>query len=227
MQPFFITGSGTDIGKTLVMTALCWQLKQAGKTVTALKPVISGYNPKDMKGDAALILKSCGLVPSPPLMETIAPWRYTLALSPAMAASREGNLVDLPSLTAFCREHAGLASDVLLVEGVGGVMSPLSDTHTMLDWMEALAWPALLVVGSYLGAVSHALTAFEALRLRQVPVRAVIVSESELTPVPLEAMAESLAKFLPRDLPIVKMPRIVEKEEQWKYVPPIAWICDQ
>ena len=63
--PFFITGAGTEIGKTLVTTSLCWQLKQRGHQVTALKPVITGYDAKDDNNDAALILKSCGVTASP------------------------------------------------------------------------------------------------------------------------------------------------------------------
>ncbi|MDE3038475.1 MAG: dethiobiotin synthase, partial [Pseudomonadota bacterium] len=168
MSSFFITGTGTGIGKTLVMTALCRQLKASGKTVTALKPVISGYDPKDKNNDAALILKSCGLAPSPALMETIAPWRYAAPLSPSMAAAKENNPVDMQALVKFCRDHAALASDAVLAEGAGGVMSPLTENETMLDWMEALGWPAILVGGSYLGALSHMLSAFEALKSRGV-----------------------------------------------------------
>ena len=58
MKPFFITSTGTGIGKTLTTTSLCWQLRQQGKSVTALKPVISGYDPIDLDNDSAKILKS-------------------------------------------------------------------------------------------------------------------------------------------------------------------------
>jgi len=149
MQPFFITSTGTNIGKTLVTTALVWQLRQAGKMVTALKPVISGYDPNDAQSDSALILQSYGLTPAHDLAASISPWRYTIPLAPNMAAAKEGKPVEFEKLVAFCREHMALASDIVLVEGVGGVMVPLDNAHTVLDWMVALGWPVILV-GGYL-----------------------------------------------------------------------------
>lgn len=226
MPSFFITGSGTGVGKTLVMTILCWQLRQSGKTVTALKPVITGYNPEDAGNDAALILKSCGLVSSPALMATIAPWRYRAPLSPSMAAAQEGNPVDVEALAQFCRDHAALESDVVLAEGVGGVMSPLTETQTVLDWMEALGWPVILASGSYLGALSHTLASLEALKSRRIRVQALVVSESEGSPVSLVETAVALEKFLPSALPVVKLPRIGGKGELWKQAPPISWMCE-
>jgi dethiobiotin synthetase len=226
MQPFFVTSSGTEIGKTLVTTTLCWQLKRAGKNVTALKPVISGYDPKDKQSDTALILQSLGVPPSPQVMEFISPWRYALPLAPAMAAAKEGNAVDLQKLIAFCREHAEMANDFLLIEGVGGVMAPLNDTATMLDWMRALKWPAFLVAGTYLGSLSHTLTAYEVLKNRGIPVRALVLSESERSSVSLDDTAKALEKFLPASIPVVKLPRIAAREEMWKHLPSISWICD-
>jgi len=86
---FFITGTGTEIGKTLVTTALCWQLKERGFNVTALKPVVSGFDADDMESDSALILKSCGLKPSEKMIKTISPWQFAAPLAPNMAASKE------------------------------------------------------------------------------------------------------------------------------------------
>jgi dethiobiotin synthetase len=69
--------------------------------------------------------------------------------------------------------------DIVLIEGVGGVMVPLNDRRTVLDWIEALGIPVLLVIGTYLGSISHTLTALTALRQRQIPIRALIINESE------------------------------------------------
>src|SRR5271170_2710815 len=101
MKSFFITSTGTDIGKTLTTCSLCWQMRNHGKTVTALKPVISGYNPLDLNNDSAKILKSCGLTPTPVLMETISPWRYAQPIAPNMAAALRGNPVDFNALVKF------------------------------------------------------------------------------------------------------------------------------
>lgn len=226
MRPFFITSSGTGVGKTHLTTTLCWQLAQAGKKVTALKPVISGFRPEDDSSDSALILKSLGLSPAPEMMEAISPWRYSAPLAPNMAAEREARPAPaLDALVAFCREHASLENDFLLVEGVGGVMVPLSHEHTVMDWMVALGWPVILVVGSYLGTISHTLTAIEVLRQRGVSLHALVVSESPQSDVPMDDTVKTFERFVAMEIPIIKLPRI-DKPEPWAHMPPIRWLVD-
>jgi dethiobiotin synthetase len=225
MQPYFITSTGTGIGKTLITSALCWQLRQQGRKVTALKPVISGYSPVDMECDSARILKSCGITPTPQAMEALSPWRYGVALAPNMAARIEGNPLNFDKLVEFCREHMQLENGMLLVEGVGGVMVPLTDRHTVLDWMQALDWPLILVAGSYLGSISHTLTAFEVIRARGLTLHSVVLCESCEQAVDLGATADTLESFLPKTIPVVKIPRIDSMVDTWKHVPPISWMC--
>lgn len=224
-QPFFITSSGTDIGKTLVTTTLCWQLRQRGLKVTALKPVITGFNFTDMQSDTALILQSCGLTPTPELVRTISPWRYDAPISPNLAAARENTVVPFDEVVTFCREHAALKTDVLLVEGSGGVMAPLDDSHTMLDLMHQLAWPVIVVVGSYLGALSHTLTTIEVLRARHMAISALVISESAGSEVSLADTVEGLIRLVPSDIPVVRLPRVRAQTEIWKHQPNISWIC--
>lgn len=226
MKPFFITGSGTGIGKTLLTTALCWQLHSQGKKITALKPVITGYDANNQANDTALILRSLGLSAQPKLMEAISPWRYAAPLSPNMAAAGEKRPIDTEALVAFCREHASLKTDIVLAEGAGGVMTPITDSFTMRDLMLALRWPVLLVGGSYLGAISHTLTAFEALTACGLAVKAVVISASPQKDVPLDDTAATIEKFVPDTIPVVKVPRMPEKEELWKHVPSLHWICE-
>jgi dethiobiotin synthetase len=226
MSSVFITGTGTDVGKTLVMTALCWQLRQLGKKITAIKPVMSGFDPKDPKSDAALILKSCGLVPTQELMKAITPWQFRAALSPHRAAAREGKTLAFDEVVKFCKDHTGLNSDVVLAEGAGGLMSPLSNDRTMLDCMSELQWPVVLVAGNYLGCISHTLTAIEVLRSRKLPIRALVISASEKNSIPLDDTAETIKKFIPADIPVVRVPRVQQAEELWKYMPPISWIVE-
>jgi dethiobiotin synthetase len=225
-SPFFITGTGTDIGKTLVTTTLCWQLRQNRHHVTALKPVISGFAAEDRESDSALILKSCGLKPTPQTMKAISPWQFAAPFSPHMAARKEKKFIVFEEVVAFCEEHAACESDIVLVEGAGGVMSPLDDTHTVLDWMARLRWPAILVGGSYLGAISHTLTALAALHQRRIPLAALIVSESKGSEVSLEETAQGLSSLVPPTIAIVKLPHARGQKELWKAMPNIGWICD-
>lgn len=226
MQPYFITSSGTGIGKTLLTCTLCWQLRHSGNKVTPLKPIISGFHPDDLSNDTARILQSCGLRPTPEMMATISPWRYGAELSPNMAAAKENRPAPtLAEVVRFCKDHAGIDTDVLLVEGVGGVMVPINDEHTVLDWIEALDWPVILVVGSYLGSISHTLTALEVLRARRRKIAALVVSESAGSSVSLADTVQTLEQFIADDVAVVKLPRAGGQEQPWKLQPLISWIC--
>jgi dethiobiotin synthetase len=196
MTTVFVTASGTGVGKTFVTCRLVGELAAAGRTVRALKPVASGFDAASPEGsDSYLLLQAQGLPVTPQNLDTVSPWRFAAPLSPDMAAAREGRSIPFDALVAHCRamsEHDGIT----LIEGVGGVMVPLDAKHTVLDWIAALGAPALLVVGSYLGTLSHSLTAAAALHQRGVPLLGVVISESEEQPVPAEETAATLARFV-------------------------------
>ena len=206
MTAVFITSSGTEIGKTFVTLALVEELKAAGRRVRALKPVASGFDAEHPEGsDTALLLHAQGLAATPPNLDAVSPWRFAAPLSPDMAAARERRTIPFDALVAHCRE-AGQSAGTTLIEGIGGVMVPLDERHTVLDWIAALGAPALLVVGSYLGTLSHGLTAAAALRERGVRLLAVVVSESPEQPVPPEETAAAFARFV-APAPVLVLPR--------------------
>jgi dethiobiotin synthetase len=177
---YFITSTGTGVGKTFVAAALIRQARSAGKCVVAVKPLISGFDPEKIaETDTGLLIDALGMQSTSANIERISPWRYAAPLAPSVAARREGQKIDFERLVAFSREAAKSDSEVMLVEGVGGVMAPIDDTHTVLDWLQHSGMPALLVVGSYLGAFSHTLTALEVIRMRNICLAAIIVNESE------------------------------------------------
>lgn len=214
MSRLFVTGAGTGIGKTFVTCLLLRRLRAAGHWARALKPVISGFDPADMAGsDSGLILSAMDEVADHAAVGAISPWRFSAPISPDMAAVREGREIDVGELIAFCRYAAPAETEgTLIVEGVGGVMAPLSDDETVLDWMAGLAWPVLLVCGSYLGALSHALTAAEAVRLRGLALAGLVVSESADNPVALEESAATLRRFLD-PVPVIALPRLASPSE--------------
>jgi dethiobiotin synthetase len=206
MTAVFVTSSGTGIGKTLVTLRLIEELRTAGRSVQALKPVASGFDAAHPDGsDTALLLRAQGLDLGAKNLEAVSPWRFTAPLSPDMAASRERRSIPFDALVGHCRV-ASERRGVTLIEGIGGVMTPLDAEHTVLDWIEALGAPALLVVGSYLGTLSHSLTAASALRARGVTIAGVVVSESEEQPVPAAETAATLVRFL-TPVPICVVPR--------------------
>jgi dethiobiotin synthetase len=205
MTALFVTSSGTGIGKTFVTLRLVEELHAAGRRVQALKPVASGFDAARPEGsDTEMLLRAQGLAVTPENLARVSPWRFSAPLSPDMAAERERRSIPFDALVAHCRS-ASRREGMTLIEGVGGVMVPLDAEHTVLDWIDALAAPALLVVGSYLGALSHSLTAAEALRCRGVRLLAVVVSESAEQPVPAADTAATLARFVAA--PVRVLPR--------------------
>ena len=184
----FVTGAGTGVGKTYVTAALVRAFRAAGRPVTVCKPVLSGFDPaSDPAHDAAILAGAAGLDPADAgVIGRIAPWRFAAPLSPDMAAAREGRTIPFDELVAFCRGSidATAADGVTLIEGVGGAMVPLDDRHTVRDWIAALRVSAILVGGTYLGAISHLLTAAAALDAGAIPCAAIVLSESLDNPVP-------------------------------------------
>ncbi len=211
MTAWFVTSSGTEIGKTLVVSVLARALRRRAVPVHAIKPVITGFTPETAEmSDTARILDALDLAMTGKAVAKISPWRFAAPLSPDMAAGREGRTLELDEIVAFCR-GAAAADTVLLVEGIGGVMVPLNDRATVLDLMAALGFPAILVVGSYLGALSHSLTAASALAGRGVDLAAMVVSETDQSPVRLAETADVLGRFLD-PAPVIALPRLAGED---------------
>lgn len=208
MSAFFVTATGTDIGKTFVTAGLIRLLRAGGRAVEALKPVITGFDPNaPERSDAGALLAALGLPLLPAEIDRISPWRYTAPLAPNMAARREGRPLDFDRLVEFSQNAASRARGTLLIEGIGGVMVPLDDTRTVLDWIVALRMPLLLVTGSYLGSISHTLTCIDVLQRRGLAIKALVVNETPGSTVTMDDTVKTLAHFAP-SIPLVALPRL-------------------
>lgn len=206
MPALFVTATGTNIGKTFVSCGLISRLRQEGRTVEAIKPVVTDFDPAAADAsDPAILLAALGRPQAD--IPAISPWRFKAPLSPDLAARREGRAIDFAQLVDFCQAAIGSAKDALLVEGIGGIMVPLDDRNTVLDWMLALRLPLILVTGSYLGALSHTLSAVDVLRGRDLRIDAAVVSESVASPVPLDDTVAVIARFV-QPIPVFALPRL-------------------
>jgi dethiobiotin synthetase len=196
MTTAFITATGTDIGKTFVTAGLIRHLRAAGRTADAIKPVISGFDPDAwQESDPAVLLAALDRRPTLDELDRISPWRFKAPLSPHMAARREGRAIDFQEVVDFCRRTMAARSGFLFIEGIGGIMVPLDDHRTVLDWMSMLRIPIVLVAGSYVGTMSHTLTSLEVLVRRNLNVAAVVISESEGSAASLEDTVATLQRF--------------------------------
>ncbi len=205
MTAIFITATGTDIGKTFVAASLIGHFRQMGRLVDAIKPVVSGFDPvQAAASDSGILLDALGLPVTAAEIDRISPWRFRAALSPDLAAAREGRSIDVDSVITFCQTTIEQRRDMLLIEGVGGVMVPLDGERTILDVMMALQVPLILVTGSYLGTISHTLTALDALYQRGLKILAIVVSETPGSTVPLDETVAAIARFAG---PVIGLPR--------------------
>jgi dethiobiotin synthetase len=208
MTAVFITATGTDIGKTFVATGLIRHIRGRGRAVDALKPVVSGFDPDAWQdSDPAALLAALGRPSALDEVERVSPWRFKAPLSPNMAARREGRVIAFQDVVEFCRRSMAGRRGVLLIEGIGGIMVPLDDRRTVLDWMSVLRIPIILVAGSYVGTISHTLTSLEVLARRNLNVAAVVVSESEGSPASLEDTVATVQLFAD-SIEVVGIPRL-------------------
>lgn len=208
MTAHFVTATGTDIGKTFVSACLLRHWRNAGRDPDAFKPLVSGIDPADPTGsDPAALIDAMGLALTPDTLDRVSPWRFAAPLAPNMAARMEGRLVPYAAMLAACRRRIADARGPLLIEGVGGVMAPVDDGRTVLDWMAELGLPAILVAGTYLGTISHILTAHAVLRARGLRVTALVLSQTPGGTVPPADTVAALAPFLD-GLPVLTLPRL-------------------
>lgn len=168
MTAYFVTGTDTGVGKTLVSCALLQALARRHPRVVGMKPVAAGLvqTPDGWDSEDAISLRAASTVRVPPALDN--PVRLPDPLSPHLAAERAGTRIDIHHLVACQRELAQHA-DAMVVEGAGGFLVPLSPEHTGADLAQALGLPVLLVVGLRLGCLNHALLSAEAIRARGLP----------------------------------------------------------
>ncbi len=148
----FVVGTDTGVGKTLVSAGLVWALRRRGLDVGVMKPVESGVAGQ-AHADAELLRLIAG---SSDPMTDISPYRFGPPLAPLVAARRQRTRISLRTIVhrfhRLARRH-----DIVVVEGVGGLMVPLTISQTTLDLAKSLNLPLLLVIGNKLGAMNHAL----------------------------------------------------------------------
>jgi dethiobiotin synthetase len=148
---YFITGTDTDVGKTLISCALLHGMARLGQRVIAMKPVAcdDGFESEDVK-----LLIASGNVPCTSVQ--INPYFFKQAVAPHLAARQAGVSIDLERIASAYRELASMA-DQVIVEGAGGFFVPLNESHSSADLVALLNLPVILVVGIRLGCLNHAL----------------------------------------------------------------------
>ena len=171
----FVTATDTEVGKTAVASALAVLLRRRGWNVGVMKPIASGCDEAAgglVSADGLCLAKAAG-VDDP--HELICPIRLRHPLAPMAAAELEGRTLDLSAIRSAVAELAA-RHDSLIVEGIGGIMVPITADWTVLDLAAELAAPVLVVARAGLGTINHSLLTVEALRSRGLGVAAVLLN---------------------------------------------------
>lgn len=175
MNGVFITGTGTDVGKTHVTGLLLAALRVRGVNAVSVKPVQTGCAPGGVAPDLEEHWRLAGWRPDE--TETLAPYRFFDPVSPHLAARRAGRTLSVDAIELATRQAAeGYA--FALVEGAGGLLVPLNEAENMRDLAEALALPVVVVAEAGLGTINHTLLTIEALRTRDLPILCVVLNEN-------------------------------------------------
>lgn len=162
---YFITGTDTEIGKTLISSALLHALTQRGMRACGMKPVAAGAFLQEgiWHNEDSDILAAASNVKMPPNVTT--PYLLRDAAAPHIVAAQEGVTIDLAHIRA-CYDRIVAVTDAVVVEGVGGFRVPLTRNEDTADMAQQLGLPVILVVGFRLGCLNHALLTAEAIAAR-------------------------------------------------------------
>lgn len=159
---YFITGTDTDVGKTLISCALLHGFSAQGKRAVGMKPIAVGCNEREQNEDVLKLRAASNVVVG---YGQINPYFFLPPIAPHIAAQRAGTIIQFSRIVASYQELAA-QTDVVVVEGVGGFRVPLNALQDSADLVQELALPVIMVVGMRLGCLNHALLTAEAIATR-------------------------------------------------------------
>jgi len=174
VKSYFITGTGTGVGKTIATAGIAGLFIARGKKVSIMKPCQTGIRSSEPDIETARRLFP-GILKLP--ADISCPYAFSLPASPALAASHAKKTIDMDKIiTAYETAMSTKGLDLLLVEGAGGLMVPITEKHMMIDIPAMLDIPAILVADAGLGTVNHTLLSIEAMKNRKIKIAGVIIS---------------------------------------------------
>jgi dethiobiotin synthetase len=206
----FVTGTGTEVGKTVVAAVIARTLAAEGKRVAVFKPAVTGLD-EPAETDHALLRRASG---SQQDDEEIAPYRYGPPASPHLAAAMAGEEIEPRRLVAAARTAAASA-DVLVCEGVGGLLVPLSGDYLVRDLAVELALPLVIAAAPGLGTINHTLLTIEAARAAGLEVEAVLLTPWPEDPSPIEQSNRETIQALGRVAVETLPPLDLSAPETW------------
>lgn len=172
----FVTGTDTEVGKTLVTAALTLHLKKRGFTVGVMKPIETGVSAgREAQSDAARLQS---IIESEETLGAICPYSFEMPVAPLAAAQAERQTIDPNTIKKVYRLLSG-RYDCMVVEGIGGVHVPITTKSNVTDLIKLLRLPVVVVGRSGLGGINHALLTVEALRRQKIRIIALVLNRTQ------------------------------------------------
>jgi dethiobiotin synthetase len=213
---YFVTGTGTEVGKTVVAAAVAATAARGGRRVAVFKPAVTGLD-EPGESDHELLRRAAR---SSQADDEIAPYRFGPAVSPHLAAEMAGESIDPKRLVAAAR-HAGAEAEMLVCEGVGGFLVPLTLGYLVRDLVRELALPVIVAANPGLGTINHTLLTIEAVRAVGLALEAVVLTPWPEDPGEMErSNRDAIARL--GDVRVEALPALdLAAPESW---PEIAWL---
>lgn len=197
MKTYFIAGTDTDVGKTLVTCALLHKVQESGNTCIGLKPVAAGCEdtPDGLQNEDAVAI--IGAMSESLPYQQVNPVALPEPMSPHIAAARAGRRPTVAQLEGLTRGALMKKADFAFIEGAGGWRVPLNQRETVADLAKALNKPVILVVGMRLGCLNHALLTAEAIRRDGLEIAGWIANQLDTDMLGYDENIETLKRMLP------------------------------
>jgi dethiobiotin synthetase len=181
LRGLFVTGTGTEVGKTVVAAVIARSLAAEGRRVAVFKPAVTGLE-EPGEADHELLRRAAGSGQSD---EEIAPYRYGPSVSPHLAAQLAGQRIEAARLMRAA-QAAAAGADALICEGIGGLMVPLTTGYLVRDFARQLGLPLVVAATAGLGTINHTLLTLEAARAAGLDVASVVLTPWPEDPDPIQ-----------------------------------------
>lgn len=209
-EGFFVTGTGTEVGKTVVSAVLANDLRRRGASVAVFKPAVTGLDDPG-ETDHSVLRRAAQSQQSD---EEIAPYRFGPPASPHLAAAQAGEEIEPERLRRAAGETAAGAEQIVC-EGVGGLLVPLNSTYLVRDLAVELGLPLVVAAAPGLGTINHTLLTIEAARDRGLVVAAVVLTPWPDVPSAIERSNRETIESL-GEVPVMVLPPLdLAAPESW------------
>jgi len=199
MKPLFVTATDTDIGKTYVCAGLAYALKKSGIDVGIMKPFACGVKQKiGFSSNDLTILTNAAMVDD--AEDIINPFFFPIPASPYTAAKNLGVKIDVEHVMK-CFRKLDEIHDIMLVEGIGGIMTPILKDYAIIDLIKDLMANTIIVTSSKIGTVNHTVLTCNMCKNMNIPIKGLIINNFDSTGYPIPELERDLSALT--DLPVL------------------------